>query len=89
MPPVNKITKDFFKDVFAERKLLLNFAEVKNINVPHYPELCFKDIYEQYKNDPQLKKFLPDNFAKGRQIDRNFFFNVFISLNPEKLAEII
>lgn len=83
------LTKDFFKDVFAERKELLDISEVKHINVPHYPELNVKVIYEHYKNDALLKKFLPDKLAKGRQMDRTFFFNVFNTLYPDQLGEMV
>jgi hypothetical protein len=55
VPPLNNITKDFFKDVFAERKKLIKITEIKHINVPHYPELSVKDIYDHYKNDAQLQ----------------------------------
>lgn len=69
--------------------MLLKIQDVKQINVPHYKELNVKDIYEHYKSDPKLMKHLPDNFAKGRQIDRTFFFNIFNTLYPEQLATMI
>jgi len=83
------VTKDWFKDVFAERKLLLKIADVKHIAVPHYPELSVKDIFEHYKDDELLRKYLPDKFAKGRQIDRTFFFNVFNTLFPGQMTKMI
>jgi len=48
-----------------------------------------KDIYEHYKDDEQLKQHLPTKFAKGRQIDRAIFFNVFNTLYPVEMAKII
>ncbi len=32
---------------------------------------------------------LPDRMAKGRQIDRTYFFNVLNTLESEKLQQII
>ena len=86
VPPISNVTKDFFKDVFAGRKELLSNAEVKHINVPHYPELSVRDIYDAYKDDAKLKLYLPAKFAKGRQIDRTYFLNILNTLYPVQVA---
>ena len=89
VPPISNVTKDFFKDVFSGRKELLSIAEVKHINIPHYPELSVRDMYEAYKDDPKLKLYLPAKFAKGRQIDRSYFLNVLNTLYPAQVAKMI
>jgi hypothetical protein len=54
-----------------------------------YPELSIKEIYAHYKSDETLMQYLPDKYAKGRQPDREFFFNVFNTLFPSQLKAMI
>ena len=62
---------------------------MRKVTVPHYPELSVKEYYEQYKEDEKLMWFMPSNYAKGRQIDRDYFWNVFNTVYPEAVQEII
>ena len=56
---------------------------MRKVTVPHYPELSVKDYYQQYKEDEKLMWFMPSNYAKGRQIDRDYFWNVFNTVYSE------
>ena len=77
------------RQVFAEEKSLLALKHVKAINVPRWPEVCVKVLFEHYKNDPEVMLYLPDKFSKGRTIDRNYFFAVLNTVRPEHVAMII
>jgi len=68
---------------------LLKLQDVSWINVPHYAELAVKTLYEYYKNDEELMLYLPDKFAKGRQIDRSYFFNVLNTIRPTHVKQIV
>ena len=46
-------------------------------------------IYNHYKDHHLIKPYVPDRFAKGRQIDRTWFFNIFNTLAPKELKSII
>jgi len=63
--------------------------EVKRINVPHYEELSVKSIVDMYKDDERLWKYLPTVYAKGKQLDRTFFFNILHTVHPDALPELI
>lgn len=69
--------------------MLLPLTDVKHISVPHYPEMNIKHLFSHYKDDESLSKYLPSKFAKGRQVDRTFFFNVFNTIYPKELAKMI
>ena len=56
--------------------------DVRIVNVPKWPEVNVKTIYEHYTQDEELMRYLPDKFGKGRQIDREFFFNVLNTILP-------
>ena len=42
-----------------------------------------------FKDHAELMAHLPDRMAKGRQIDRNYFFTVLNTLEPHKLQQMI
>ena len=88
MPPIDNITKDFLRDVFRELKALFKVTEIKHIVVPHYEEISVKAVFETYKNDEALMKYLPEIRAKGKQLDRTFFFNILNTVYPEVLPAI-
>ena len=46
-------------------------------------------MLEVFKDHDELKRHLPNRLAKGRQIDRTYFFAVLNTLEPEKLQQII
>ena len=89
MPPIDNITKDFLRDVFRELKALFKVTEIKHIVVPHYEEISVTAVFETYKNDEALMKYLPEIRAKGKQLDRTFFFNILNTVYPEVLPAII
>ena len=47
VPPDTMINKDFLKDIFAERKLLMPLQQLKVVVVPKYDEISVKSIYPQ------------------------------------------
>ena len=54
-----------------------------------YEELGVNALMEIMKDDEHFMFYFPDRMAKGRQIHRAFFFNVFNTLYPEKLARYV
>ena len=89
MPPIDNITKDFLRDVFKEEKFLFRVHEIKPIVVPHYEEISVKAVFETYKNDEALLRYLPEIKAKGKQLDRTFFYNVLNTIYPEVMPAIV
>ena len=89
LPPYNNLNKDMLKGILNGSKSVFNLGEIRHINVPLYEELNVKKIFEHYKEEPLLKPYMPDKMAKGRQIDRTWFFNVFGTIFPQVLHEMI
>ena len=49
---------------------------VKYIDVPHYDELSVKNLYDKFLQLDGMHQYFPDKYAKGRQCDREYMFNV-------------
>ena len=59
------------------------------MQVPHYDELSVKSLYPQFKKDPDMMKFFPDTYPKGKGPPRDYFFNILNTIHPDYLAQIM
>ena len=62
----------------------MKVGDIVHVNVPLYQELNVADVLEMFKDHKELRLYLPDRLAKGRQIDRSYFFSVLNTLEPDK-----
>ena len=72
-----------------EKKGLIKLSDLRVVQIPKWPEVNVKTLYEHYLNDEEVAWYLPDKFTKGRQIDRSFFFNVLNTIVPSHVQMII
>ena len=59
------------------------------MKVPLYEELNVNTLWNHYRQDERLRHYMPDQVAKGRQVDRTWFYNVFHTIAPETVQQII
>ena len=83
------INKDFLKEVFAEDKDLLELKEVRWINVPLFDELSVIKIWPMTKENKQIMKYFPTKMPKNRVPDREYYFNILNTFQPEYVDQII
>ena len=83
------VNKDFLKQVLSGEKRLFELKQVKFINVPVYDELAIKHIYPLARDEPNLMLYFPDKLPQGRMPERNYFWNVFNTLNEEYVGRLI
>ena len=76
------LNKDFLRQILAEVKSLLTLADVQWIEVPKYEELSVVSLFEKFKHDEKMMRYLPDRLPKGRLPDRTYFFNVLHTIFP-------
>ena len=89
MPPYEIFTKDFVKELFVGKKQFLKLKEVKFVNVVKYDELSVKNLYDRFLTLDGMTQFFPAKYAKGRQCDRSYMFNVANTLHENIVKEII
>ena len=63
--------------------------EVDFINPPNWDEIGVKNLYSQVVEQPEMKKYFPDKFAKGVQCDKSYFFNIWNSKFPDQVKQVI
>jgi hypothetical protein len=89
MPPVRKVNKDFLKQVFAGKKQLIPRNQLRPIEVPHYDELSVDGLIKDVMSIPDLGKFFPEQKTPANRPDREFFFNIINTADPDYLSALI
>ena len=59
-------TKDYAKDIFAEKKILMKKKNVLYIDVLKFDELLVKNLYDKLMVLDNMQKYFPDKYPKGR-----------------------
>jgi hypothetical protein len=77
------INKDFIKLVLNGHKKLMKMSALNPVNAPAYDEISVKKLYADALKMPGMSFYFPDEYARGRQADRKFFFDIWNSLHPE------
>jgi hypothetical protein len=70
------VTKDFLKEVFAKRKSLILYAQLRPVSVPHYDELSVVSLIVDVMGQASLAKLFPDQKTKAGTSEREYFFIV-------------
>lgn len=74
--PKSQVNKDYLKELFLEQKSLLKLSDVRSIKVPKFDELSVKNLFDRFKEDETIMKYMPNKTADGKLPDRTYFFNV-------------
>ena len=82
-------TKDYAKDIFAEKKQIRKKKDVLFIDVPKFDELSVKNLYGALMALEGMQRYFPDKYPKGRQCDRDYLFNVANTMHPRVVQEYI
>ena len=77
------LNKDFLKEVLTEEKCLLKLDQVKRVIVPFYDELSVVKLWPMMQSDETFMKYFPSKLAKGRVPDREYFFNILNTFQPD------
>ena len=59
MPSIHGTTLAFMKDILKDEKRALRTNEVVHLEVPLYPEISVKNLYDDVIADQKVSKYLP------------------------------
>lgn len=83
------VTKDHLKLVLSGQKDLLKMNEVRFINPPAFDEIGVKNLYDKVVSLPKMDRYFPSKYPKGRQCCRSYMYNVWNTLHPDDVNEVI
>lgn len=68
----------FFRDVLKRERKLLKVSEAQSIpNIPKYPEINVKSLWNEIKEDKNFQAYFPKSMLQSQVIpDRTYFFTV-------------
>ena len=90
LPSYETTRLSFIRDVLQDKKKLLKTTELVKINVPRYEELSVKNLYRDAIRDQEVGPYLPNlEQSTNKYPEREFFFNVLGTVNPQYLKHII
>jgi hypothetical protein len=76
LPSIDRMNKDFLRDVFAGKKHLIPRDQLRPISVPEYDELSVKNLWQEVLQDKELCSYFPSSISEKNLPPREFFFNV-------------
>lgn len=79
------MTKEWIKGILSGDKKLMKLKNLKTVNVGFYPEVSVKNLYDDYSSRADVKPYLPDKLPVGKQMDKEYFFNIVNTLYEEEL----
>ena len=75
------------RDILGGKKKYLILDELKTIEVPKYKAISVQKVYEKVKSNDLIMSYLPDfkpeEIQPKHALDREFFFNVINTLDPD------
>ena len=89
MPPFAMVTKDFLKAVLSGKKRLLKMSKVNFCNPPAYDEISVTRLYGEVVARPGMAAYFPDKYAKGRQCCKAYMYNIWNTLHPADVKQVI
>jgi len=89
VPSEKMLNRDFMKQLLAEGKKLLELRQVIQVSVPRYDELSVKKFWPLMQKDKAFMLYLPDATPDGRLPEREYFWNVLNTLQPEYVKRLI
>jgi hypothetical protein len=84
-----RLNKDFLKQVLSGEKALLNLGDVRRVCVPMYDELSVTHMWKDMQGDEAFMRYFPDKLPKGRLPDREYFFNILMTVHGSFLIALI
>ena len=83
------VNKDFIRQILEESKQLLDMEVVRWVNVPKVDELSVKELWPHMQTNQKFMRFFPDQLPKGRNPDRDYFFNVLNTIEEKYCQQAI
>ena len=89
MPPESMLNAKWLKQILSGDKKLLKAKEARHCNPPKYDEISVANLYNECIAMEGMADYFPDEYPKGRQCSREYFFTILASLHPEYTDELL
>ena len=63
-------------------------VEINKTNIPEFNEVSISKLWNHFKSNPTVMKYMPDYVGK-QQPEKEFFFNVLGTLYPTEVDKMV
>ena len=64
-------------------------SKLKTCSPPAYDEIGVKKLYEKIIKQDGMSDYFPETYPKGAQCDRTYMYNIWNTLYPEDVEQVI
>lgn len=90
LPSMEGTKLAFLRAILCDEKKAFKTQEVKLIEIPNYPEISVRNLYEDAMHDESVAVYLPTKEMLSNKLpERNFFFGILSTLREDYVKEII
>ena len=93
MPTRRRCTLRHIRDVLSGKKKYLHKFEIKHIDIPKFKEITVLSVYEKIKDNEEIMAYIPawdgDKYDASVMLDREWFFDLLNTLDPDFFPKII
>ena len=83
------VNKDHMRKILLEEKRFMPLEDVKPVNMPKWDELSVKHMWPKMKAIEGFMLYMPERLPKKILPDREYFFNIMNSVNPDYVQKAI
>ena len=70
MDKYHNVDSLFISQLLRDEKACFKNNEINRVTLPHYHELNMENLIEQVKDDPVVKRYMPDKFDTKKRPSR-------------------
>ncbi len=75
--------------MFCGKKELIPQAQIRPVSVPRYDELSVQGLIKDIMASKDLSKFFPEQKTPSDLPDREYFFTIINTVEPDYLSQLI
>ena len=67
---------------------MLRISELKDLNVPMYPEISVKNLWDVFKHKDDVIRYFPD-YSETQQPERRYLINILKTIEYDYMVKVI
>ena len=67
---------------------MLKISELKDLNVPKYPEISIQNLWEKFKNQDDVMRYFPD-YTETQQPERKYLIDVLKTIKYDYMVKVV
>jgi hypothetical protein len=79
----------YLQQIMSLTKAFFRRSEVRQFQIPMWPELAVSKIWSQAALQPTFLTYLPDTWTATKKTERDFFWAILVTIQPDYVENLI